>query len=119
MSVVGRERSQQADARATREILVLPEMQRQLWGTRKRMMELQPIETAPKDGRSILAVSSENVFIGAWGTWYSESLQGEVTGWWSVGAKNYYQAMFPIEPTHWHQLPDFCVGLKNEGRTDV
>jgi Protein of unknown function (DUF551) len=66
----------------------------------------QPIEMAPKDGTSIFAECGNNCFIVAWRTWYNELTRGDVTGWWSVGAKNAYQPeQLIIKPTHWQPLP--------------
>lgn len=69
--------------------------------------EWQPIKAAPKDGTSILAFCADNIFIAAWRTWHSDALRGEVTTWWSNGAKNSYQPdQLMLSPTHWMPLPD-------------
>lgn len=75
------------------------------------MSDWQPINTAPKDGTAVLAAcpacpAASNIFIAAWRTWYSEALRGDVTGWWSNGAKNAYQPnQLILHPTHWMHLP--------------
>ena len=77
------------------------------------MAEWQPIETAPKDGTAVLAACPQaaNIFIAAWRTWRSDALRGDVTGWWSNGAKNAYQPdQLIIQPTHWQPLPPLPDG---------
>jgi hypothetical protein len=72
-------------------------------------MDWQPIETAPKDGTAILVAcpEAENIFIGAWRTWESAALRGEVTAWWSNGAKNSYQPdQLILAPKYWMPIPD-------------
>ena len=69
----------------------------------------QSIETAPKDGTEVLIACPEasNIFIGAFRTWYSDTLRGDVTGWWSNGAKNSYQPeQLLLKPTYWMPLPE-------------
>ena len=62
-------------------------------------MEWQPIETAPKDGSRILAVSADAAFgVVVWssilgGTWVLACSDGQ--------ALNYY-----LDPTHWMPLPE-------------
>ncbi len=71
-------------------------------------MDWQPIDTAPKDGTSILVCcpAANNIFIAAWRTWYSEGLRGDVTAWWSNGAKNAYQPdQLILKPEGWMPLP--------------
>ena len=73
------------------------------------MADWQPIETAPRDGTSVLLAcpGADNIFIGAWKTAYSELGRGDHTGWWSNGAKN---ASLPLQlilaPSFWMPLPE-------------
>ena len=63
----------------------------------------QPIETAPKDGRSILLLNGDQV---SYGGWISAADQGAdvgeeyliAAGWWSVDLSD-------NDPTHWMPLP--------------
>lgn len=75
-------------------------------------MKWQPIQTAPRDGTSILVavLGANNIFIAVYRKWYSESLRADVVTWWSNGAKNSYQPdQLMLNPSHWMPLPDLPV----------
>ncbi len=76
------------------------------------LMEWQPIETAPRDGSSVLLFDGERVSYGGWidveaqGCEESEAdLISE--GWWSVDLRE-------NAPTHWMPLPDPPVASVRE-----
>jgi hypothetical protein len=74
-------------------------------GEPDKMVDWQPIETAPKDGTRILLWDTDEAVIAKWG----EISMGGAEGWQiavvnMVGDVNYYEAAF--NPTHWMPLPE-------------
>ena len=62
-------------------------------------MDWQPIETAPKDGRRILAYSKEyGVQVTGW--WYRND-NPAIGGWWIAFSDGDYTDL-----THWQPLPE-------------
>ena len=73
------------------------------------MSEWQPIETAPKDGTSVLLHWSEDQgFNGAIVLAFWSDIQAEDTAGdgWALYTGNGYGALEAEDPTHWHALPE-------------
>jgi hypothetical protein len=70
-----------------------------------RMVDWQPIETAPKDGTRILLWDTDEAVVAKW----DDISMGGAKGWQIavvklIGDVNYYEATF--NPTHWMPLPE-------------
>lgn len=61
----------------------------------------RPIESAPKDGRRVLAFAGARPFI----AWYES---GRIVGWWDDND-------LMRDPTHWRPLPDSPASQDQEG----
>lgn len=67
----------------------------------------QPIESAPKDGRTILVWDGLGVIAAAWCEWALPDEDTDDDGWvpgWSSRSIEAGDVEF-IEPTHWRPLP--------------
>jgi hypothetical protein len=65
-------------------------------------MSWQPIETAPRDGTSILVYADYKMFVARW-----IEQNPYCPGWWHVDDNKYDQfALCGHEPTHWMPLPE-------------
>lgn len=77
------------------------------------MMEWQPIETAPRDGRDILAY---NPMVGVYNTAFTKRFSGELDeadyegfpcGLWASGSPESYNfGRWDCQPTHWMLPPE-------------
>ena len=75
-----------------------------------KIEEWQPIETAPKDGTTILLyfpngywADYRNVAIGFWGGWSDDASDA---GWYGDESNSNTMTDFGSFPTHWMKLPD-------------
>lgn len=75
-------------------------------------MDWQPIETAPKDGTSVLLWDGEFQFTGEW---MVEAIDG--SHWWIATLHGQKQVACDPQPTHWHPLPPPPTPRAGEGRT--
>lgn len=71
-------------------------------------MKWQPIETAPKDGTTILLASGKYVLTGYWETdpGWAWKFDGPCWGICEVEDDYYSVYKFPDWPTHWMPLPE-------------
>ena len=67
--------------------------------------EWQPIETAPKDGRLILATNDFGGMVLCW--WGKDYNDESYEGWLSGDGDGYSTGLYysPLNPTHWMPLP--------------
>lgn len=70
-------------------------------------MDWRPIETAPKDGASLLLFREGEMMVGRWYSGYNEwgvsppVHENQVRTWASIGPKEFWPG-----PTHWMPLPE-------------
>lgn len=69
-------------------------------------MDWQPIETAPKDGTSVLLFPGDSVDITI--GWFSKEFSSSPGVWKSIEKESNYDILVPIiiKPTHWMPLPE-------------
>jgi hypothetical protein len=67
----------------------------------EQQWQLQPIETAPKDGTRVLVTHEKEgwFYVAAFKLQWSDLVRGDMTTWWA------WQNM-RLDPTHWIPLPN-------------
>lgn len=80
----------------------------------ERCGQWQPIETAPKDGVTILAFSEPGAYTCYW---YDGKETNEGCPGWIDGSVNKYEEFYVYHPTHWMPLPEPPTVDKFAGHT--